>query len=86
MNFDAVSEYNLMENEFRHTKQSLEYLTLYSRRLEKITSQYVDVKQSLFNIPARDFIVEGEVVAVDSKRGKYLPFQELMHRRRKYRS
>jgi DNA ligase-1 len=51
--------------------------------LEKITDQYSDVVEALRSLPAKEFIVEGEVVAIDPE-GKYLPFQELMHRRRKY--
>jgi len=58
-------------------------ITLFSRRLEKITEQYSDVVEALSSLPAREFIVEGEAVAISSA-GKYLPFQELMHRRRKY--
>ena len=83
MGSDAVSEYKLDGERIQAHKTSSGELTLYSRRMEKITSQYVDVVQSLRDIPAKDFIVEGEAVAVDSQ-GKYLPFQELMHRRRKY--
>ena len=58
-------------------------ITLFSRRLEQITPQYMDVVKELTKVRAKEFIVEGEVVAID-KSGKYLPFQELMHRRRKY--
>ena len=75
MNFDAVSEYKLDGERVQAHKTSSGEVTLYSRRLEKITSQYVDVKQSLFDIPAKDFIVEGEVVAVDSKRANTCLFR-----------
>jgi DNA ligase-1 len=56
---------------------------LFSRRLERITSHYPDVVQAAGSIKG-DVIIEGEVVAVNSETGEYLPFQELMHRRRKY--
>ena len=59
-------------------------ITLYSRRLENITSQFPDVVGALKNcIRAKRFILEGEVVPIDS-RGNLLPFQVLMARRRKY--
>ncbi len=61
------------------------HVDLFSRRLEKITTQYPDVVQLVGrHLRARDAIIEGEVVAVDAKSGDLLPFQELMHRRRKY--
>lgn len=60
-------------------------LTLFSRRIENITSHYPDVVESLTDaVRADTFIVEGEIVAVDPESGDMLPFQELMHRRRKY--
>ncbi|MFQ6074246.1 MAG: ATP-dependent DNA ligase, partial [Candidatus Bathyarchaeia archaeon] len=58
---------------------------LFSRRLENITEQYPDAVE-LFrkHTEARDAIVEAEVVAIDPDTGEMRPFQELMHRRRKY--
>lgn len=58
---------------------------LFSRRLENITMHYPDiVKTAINNIKADEAIVEGEAVAVDQNTGEFFPFQELMHRRRKY--
>lgn len=56
---------------------------LFSRRLEKITSHYPDVAAAVKSIKSK-VILEGEVVAINSETGEYLPFQELMHRRRKH--
>lgn len=56
---------------------------LFSRRLEKITSHYPDVAEAVRSIKS-DVILEGEVVAINAETKEYLPFQELMHRRRKY--
>ncbi|NIO38216.1 ATP-dependent DNA ligase [Candidatus Bathyarchaeota archaeon] len=62
-----------------------DHVTLFSRRLENITNQYPDAAELLkANVKARDAIVEAEVVAVDVDTGEMKPFQELMHRRRKY--
>jgi DNA ligase-1 len=62
-----------------------ENVTLYSRRLENISSQYPDAVM-LFRrcIRAHEAILECECVAVDVDTGEMRPFQELMHRRRKY--
>ncbi len=58
---------------------------LFSRRLENISDQYPDAVRLLEkNVKAEEAIVECECVAVDSDTGEMRPFQELMHRRRKY--
>jgi len=58
---------------------------LFSRRLEDITSHYPDVAEMILDhVRAGQAIVEGEIVAVNPETGELLPFQELMHRRRKY--
>jgi DNA ligase-1 len=59
-------------------------ISIFTRNLEHITDQYPDVvKYALHNIKVNSAIVEGECVTVDPA-GYMLPFQELMHRRRKY--
>jgi len=65
--------------------KQIDNITLFSRRLENITGQYPDAVE-LFRIhtKAKDAIVEAEVVAIDPDTGEMRPFQELMHRRRKY--
>lgn len=58
---------------------------LFSRRLEDITTQYPDVCDLVKKyLRAKDAIIEGECVAIDTDTGDFRPFQELMHRRRKY--
>ncbi|MEW6189009.1 MAG: ATP-dependent DNA ligase [Actinomycetota bacterium] len=60
-------------------------ISLFSRRLENITHQYPDVLElGRKNIRAKEAIIECECVAVDLDTGEMKPFQELMHRRRKY--
>jgi len=62
-----------------------EKVLLFSRRLENITSQYPDAVELLKkHVKAEEAILEGECVAIDPDTGDMLPFQELMHRRRKY--
>lgn len=62
-----------------------EKILLFSRRLENITSQYPDAVELLKkHVKAKEVILEGECVAIDPDTGDLLPFQELMHRRRKY--
>ncbi|MCL2642457.1 MAG: ATP-dependent DNA ligase [Candidatus Bathyarchaeota archaeon] len=60
-------------------------VSLYSRRLENISSQYPDVVELIKKqVNAHEAIFEAECVAVDMETGDMRPFQELMHRRRKY--
>ncbi len=60
-------------------------VTLYSRRLENISNQYPDAVDLIKNqVAAKEAIFEAECVAVDLETGDLRPFQELMHRRRKY--
>ncbi len=57
---------------------------IFSRRLEDITSHYPDAIDAIMASIKVDVIVEGEAVAINQDTQEYLPFQELMHRRRKY--
>lgn len=57
---------------------------IFSRSLENISHYYPDVAEASKTISLRNFIIEAEVVAVNKYTEEYLPFQELMHRRRKY--
>ena len=58
---------------------------IFSRRLENITHHYPDVVAAVLDsVKAAEAILEGEIVAVNPDTGEMLPFQELMHRRRKY--
>lgn len=58
---------------------------LFSRKLENITHHYPDaVKTISENVMAEEAIVEAEAVAIDPDTSEMMPFQELMHRRRKY--
>jgi len=62
-----------------------ERVVLFSRSLENITSYYPDIVERIPKVlRAEDAILEAEAVAVNEDSGEFLPFQELMHRRRKY--
>lgn len=80
----CVAEYKYDGERLQAHKQG-ERVTLYSRRLENISSQYPDAVE-LFkkHVRAKEAILECECVAVDPDTGEMRPFQELMHRRRKY--
>jgi DNA ligase-1 len=80
----CIAEYKYDGERLQAHKQN-DKVTLYSRRLENISSQYPDaVKLFKKHVKAKDAILECECVAVDPNTGEMRPFQELMHRRRKY--
>jgi DNA ligase-1 len=60
-------------------------VTLFSRRLENISDQYPDAVELLRkHLKPKEAMIEAECVAIDLDTGEMKPFQELMHRRRKY--
>jgi DNA ligase 1 len=60
-------------------------LELFTRRLERISTQFPDVVDVLQEgLGPREAILEGEVVAFDPAAGELRPFQEVMFRRRKH--
>ena len=63
-----------------------EKTVLYSRSLENITSYYPDIVEKIGKLlNAHEAILEAEAVAINENTGEFLAFQELMHRRRKYK-
>lgn len=60
-------------------------IDLFSRRLEKIRNYYPDIIENIpKSLKVKEAILEAEAVAINENTGEFLPFQELMHRRRKY--
>ena len=79
-----AAEYKL-DGERIQVHKGKEKVELFSRRLEKITHHYPDVAESIQKlIKTNETILEAEVVAINAQTDEFLPFQELMHRRRKY--
>ncbi|MEM3626962.1 MAG: ATP-dependent DNA ligase [Candidatus Bathyarchaeia archaeon] len=80
----CIAEYKYDGERIQIHKNGSEVI-LFSRRLENISSQYPDAIELVKNhVKAKDAILEAECVAVDTDTGEMKPFQELMHRRRKY--
>ncbi|MDR2719784.1 MAG: ATP-dependent DNA ligase [Nitrososphaerota archaeon] len=83
-NGKCLAEYKYDGERIQAHKQG-NNVSLYSRRLENISSQYPDVVDLIKKqVKANEAIFEAECVAVDTDTGDLRPFQELMHRRRKY--
>ncbi|MGI0007388.1 MAG: ATP-dependent DNA ligase [Nitrosotalea sp.] len=85
MGVEFVSEYKL-DGERVQVHRQEEKIVLYSRSLENITSYYPDIVENIGKaLKPDEIILEAEVVAMNDDTGEFLPFQELMHRRRKYK-
>ncbi len=57
-------------------------IRIFSRRLSDVTESLPEIVEIAKSLPASEFLLEGEVVAVDAD-GKPLPFQDLMRRFRR---
>jgi DNA ligase-1 len=55
---------------------------VFSRRLTDVTASVPEVLEVARRLPAKEFLIEGEVVALDAQ-GKPRPFQDLMRRFRR---
>ena len=78
-------EYKLDGERVQIHKQ-IDKIILFSRSVENITKYYPDIVENIGNsLDVNDGIFEAEIVAINENTGEFLPFQELMHRRRKYK-
>ena len=69
----------------RRTGPPTGQIELFTRRLERVATQFPDVVELLAaGLGPREAIVEGEVVAFDPAAGELRPFGEVMFRRRKH--
>ncbi len=80
----CIAEYKYDGERIQAHKKGDEVI-LFSRRLENISDQYPDAVELIKkHVTAKSAILEAECVAIDPVTGEMRPFQELMHRRRKY--
>jgi len=80
----CIAEYKYDGERIQAHKKDAD-VVLFSRRLENISDQYPDAVELVKkHVAAKEAILEAECVAIDLDTGEMRPFQELMHRRRKY--
>jgi DNA ligase-1 len=85
MGMEFAAEYKL-DGERVQLHIEGEKVVLFSRSLENISSYYPDIIEKIPKaVQADNIILEAEAVAMNENTGEFLPFQELMHRRRKYK-
>lgn len=76
-------EYKLDGERLQIHKNGTE-VQLFSRSLENITNHYPDIVEATRKFPIQNCILEAEIVPLDLVTKKIRPFQDLMHRKRKY--
>tara|TARA_B110000263_G_scaffold202253_1_gene181925 strand:+ start:221 stop:1969 length:1749 start_codon:yes stop_codon:yes gene_type:complete len=82
---EFAAEYKL-DGERAQIHKKNNKIILFSRSLENITEYYPDIVEKISeSINVDEGIFEAEIVAINENTGNFLPFQELMHRRRKYK-
>ena len=82
---EFAAEYKL-DGERAQIHKKNNKIILFSRSLENITEYYPDIVEKISeSINVDEGIFEAEIVAINENTGDFLPFQELMHRRRKYK-
>jgi len=80
-----VAEYKLDGERVQIHKKGHE-VKLFSRSLEDITQYYPDIVDNIGKSIKTDYgVFEAEIVPINENTGDFLPFQELMHRRRKHK-
>jgi len=80
-----IAEYKLDGERVQIHKQS-DKIILFSRRLENITEYYPDIVERIGKtLNVNEGVFEAEIVPINENTGEFLPFQELMHRRRKHK-
>ena len=82
-NGKVALEYKLDGERVQIHKNNTE-VQLFSRSLERITNHYPDIVEAVRKFSIHSCILEAEIVPLDLVTKKIQPFQELMHRKRKY--
>ncbi len=88
--FEVVGEPAIIEPKIDGFRMQIhrekDNITLYTRRLEDVTKQFPDVVKSVKeNTKSWDFILDVEVVGIDNKTKRIVPFQKISQRiKRKY--
>ena len=80
-----MAEYKL-DGERVQIHKKANKIVLFSRSLENITQYYPDIVDNIGkSLKISDGVFEAEIVPINENTGEFLPFQELMHRRRKHK-
>lgn len=88
--FDTVGKPAALEYKFDGFRMMLhrkgDKITLFTRRLDNVTKQFPDVVDVIKDgVKAKEFILDSEVIGIDPKTRKWLPFQNISQRiKRKY--
>jgi DNA ligase-1 len=80
---ECLAEYKIDGERVQIHKRGKQ-IELFTRSLENITPHFPEIVKMFAEQNIDNFIIEGEVVAINPQDLRYLPFQNLMRRRRKH--
>lgn len=80
----GLAEFKIDGERIQIHKQG-EKIELFTRSLENVSSNFPDIINMIKLLSPKEMIAEGEIVAINPNNLRYLPFQNLMRRRRKYK-
>ncbi len=70
---------------FEKIKKENYLIKTYTRNLEDSTHQHPDIVDAVITqVKADSVILDGEAIGIDKKTGEFLPFQQIMQRKRKH--
>ncbi|KKS16354.1 MAG: putative DNA ligase [candidate division WWE3 bacterium GW2011_GWA1_41_8] len=81
----TTSDQNSLFGDNEELKGASVFVKTYTRNLEDSTYQYPDIAEAaIVQLDAESVILDGEAVGYDKNTGDFLPFQEIMQRKRKH--
>jgi len=70
---------------FVPSQEYWKHVRIFSRNLEDVTAMYPEISRAVWDqIRADEVLLDGELLGLDEKSGKFLPFQEMIKRKRKH--
>ena len=88
LHLDKNKKFEVESNQqelFAQAKEDNYLVKTYTRNLEDSTHQHPDiVEAAMKQIKAASVILDGEAIGIDKETGEFLPFQQIMQRKRKH--
>lgn len=85
IHIDRSKKFKLAEEEnLSLFSKKKHFVRIFSRNLDNMTYMFPDMVEAAQKLKVKSVILDGEAIALDSKTGKFLPFQETVQRKRKH--
>jgi len=83
---DKKFQMNIQQADLFGEVEAKDYLIkTFTRNLEDSTHQHPEIaRAAMTQVSARSIVLDGEAIGIDRKTGEFLPFQQIMQRKRKH--